>query len=125
DALLHRRRGAGRGRREDQRSRPFCRLPLRDAAARRAATAVTVRVPVPVARARRRDDRPGHRGRSRLTGGDPMNELYRYLTLAVTPEWRRLAERERASQKAEFVDAASHASAGVHSYSLVGTRADA
>jgi len=54
-----------------------------------------------------------------------MNELYRYLTLAVTPEWRRLDEHERASQKAEFVDAASHAAAGVHAYSLVGMRADA
>ena len=54
-----------------------------------------------------------------------MNELYRYLTLAVSPEWRRLEERERASQKAEFVDAASRAAAHVHAYSLVGTRADA
>jgi len=54
-----------------------------------------------------------------------MNELYRYLTLAVSPEWRRLEERERASQKAEFVDAASRAAARVHAYSLVGTRADA
>ncbi|TME88529.1 MAG: chlorite dismutase family protein [Chloroflexi bacterium] len=54
-----------------------------------------------------------------------MNELYRYLTLAVSPEWRRLEERERASQKAEFVDAASRATARVHAYSLVGTRADA
>ena len=53
-----------------------------------------------------------------------MNELYRYLTLAVTPEWRRLPERERAAQKAEFSDAASQA-VRVHSYSLVGTRADA
>ncbi len=54
-----------------------------------------------------------------------MNELYRYLTLAVSPEWRRLEERERASQKAEFVDAASRSTARVHAYSLVGTRADA
>ncbi len=54
-----------------------------------------------------------------------MNELYRYLTLAVTPEWRRLDERERAAQKAEFVRAAAHAAVRVHSYSLVGTRADA
>ena len=53
-----------------------------------------------------------------------MNELYRYLTLAVTPEWRRLPERERAAHKAEFSDAASQA-VRVHSYSLVGTRADA
>ena len=54
-----------------------------------------------------------------------MNELYRYLTLAVSPEWRRLDERERASQKAEFVEAASQAAALVNAYSLVGTRADA
>ncbi len=54
-----------------------------------------------------------------------MNELYRYLTLAVSPEWRRLDERERVSQKAEFVEAASHAAVRVNSYSLVGTRADA
>jgi chlorite dismutase len=53
-----------------------------------------------------------------------LNELYRYLTLAVTPEWRRLPEHERAAQKAEFKDAASQA-VRVHSYSLVGTRADA
>ena len=54
-----------------------------------------------------------------------MNELYRYLTLAVTPEWRRLPERERAAQKAEFSEAASQTAVRVHSYSLVGTRADA
>jgi chlorite dismutase len=54
-----------------------------------------------------------------------MNELYRYLTLAVSPEWRRLGERERASQKADFVAAASQAAVRVNSYSLVGTRADA
>ncbi|HEV8670640.1 MAG TPA: chlorite dismutase family protein [Candidatus Limnocylindria bacterium] len=54
-----------------------------------------------------------------------MNELYRYLTLAVTPEWRRLDESERAAQKAEFARAASHATVRVHAYSLVGTRGDA
>lgn len=54
-----------------------------------------------------------------------MNEIYRYLTLAVAPEWRRLPERERAAQKAEFAAAAAHAAARVNSYSLVGTRADA
>jgi chlorite dismutase len=54
-----------------------------------------------------------------------LNELYRYLTLAVTPEWRRLPERERTAQKAEFTDAASQTEARVHSYSLVGTRTDA
>jgi chlorite dismutase len=54
-----------------------------------------------------------------------MNELFRYLTLAVTPEWRRLDEGERAAQKREFADAASRAGVTVHAYSLVGTRADA
>ena len=54
-----------------------------------------------------------------------MNELYRYLTLAVTAEWRRLPERERASHKEEFASAAAHAAVRVHAYSLVGTRADA
>ena len=55
-----------------------------------------------------------------------MNELYRYLTLAVSPEWRRLEERERAAQKREFAAAAASAAAvRVHAYSLVGTRPDA
>jgi len=54
-----------------------------------------------------------------------MNELYRYLTLAVTPEWRRLPDRERASQKDELARAAEHPAVRVHAYSLVGTRADA
>jgi chlorite dismutase len=54
-----------------------------------------------------------------------LNELYRYLTLAVSPEWRRLEERERASQKQEFAAATANATVRVHSYSLVGTRADA
>lgn len=54
-----------------------------------------------------------------------MNELYRYLTLAVTPEWRQLDEGERAAQKREFVRAAQLDGVIVHSYSLVGTRADA
>ena len=54
-----------------------------------------------------------------------MNELYRYLTLAVMPEWRRLGERERAAQKTDFAAAASHPGVRVHAYSLVGTRADA
>jgi chlorite dismutase len=44
----------------------------------------------------------------------------------VSPEWRRLEERERAAQKREFaVAAASAAAVRVHAYSLVGTRADA
>jgi chlorite dismutase len=54
-----------------------------------------------------------------------MNELYRYITLAVTSEWRRLPDRERAAQKTEFAGAASHATVRVHAYSLVGTRGDA
>jgi chlorite dismutase len=54
-----------------------------------------------------------------------MNEIYRYLTLAVTPVWRRLGERERERQKVEFARAADHPAVRVHSYSLVGTRADA
>jgi chlorite dismutase len=54
-----------------------------------------------------------------------MNELYRYLTFAVTPEWRRLDEDERAAQKDELARAAEHRAVRVHAYSLVGTRADA
>jgi chlorite dismutase len=54
-----------------------------------------------------------------------MNELYRYLTLAVTPEWRRLPEGERAAQKRDLLEAASLDGIRVHAYSLVGTRADA
>jgi chlorite dismutase len=54
-----------------------------------------------------------------------VNELYRYLTLAVSPEWRRLDERERAEQKREFASTAASGAAAVHAYSLVGTRADA
>lgn len=53
-----------------------------------------------------------------------MNELYRYLTIAVTRQWRRLPERERNAQKLEFA-AVANASVAVHAYSLVGTRADA
>ena len=52
-----------------------------------------------------------------------MNELYRYLVLAMTPEWRRLPEDERREQKREFVRAAD--APRTHAYSLVGTRADA
>lgn len=55
-----------------------------------------------------------------------MNELYRYLTLAVSPEWRRLTARERSDHKRELVAAAtSDARVRVHAYSLVGTRGDA
>ena len=53
-----------------------------------------------------------------------MDQLYRYLTLAVTPEWRRLADEERAAQKRELVRA-TEGEVAVHAYSLVGTRADA
>lgn len=54
-----------------------------------------------------------------------MNQLFRYLTLALTPEWRRLDEDERAAQKREFARAARDETVKVHSYSLVGTRGDA
>jgi chlorite dismutase len=54
-----------------------------------------------------------------------MNELYRYLTLAVSSEWRRQDEHRREEHKAEFVSAAQSAGVPVHAYSLVGTRADA
>ena len=53
-----------------------------------------------------------------------MNELYRYLALAVTPDWRRLPDAERAEQKRELV-ASTRGDVAVHAYSLVGTRADA
>jgi chlorite dismutase len=54
-----------------------------------------------------------------------MNELYRYLTLSVSSEWRRLPEDERSSQKRELVGVTSDAGVRAHAYSLVGTRADA
>ena len=54
-----------------------------------------------------------------------MNELYRYLTLAVSNEWRRLDERQREEDKAEFAAAVQSTGVTVHAYSLVGTRADA
>jgi chlorite dismutase len=54
-----------------------------------------------------------------------MNELYRYLTLAVSNDWRRLDERQREQDKAEFVSAVQSTGARAHAYSLVGTRADA
>jgi chlorite dismutase len=54
-----------------------------------------------------------------------MNELYRYLTLAVSSDWRRLEEHRRAEDKAEFVSAAESSGVTVRAYSLVGTRADA
>lgn len=54
-----------------------------------------------------------------------MNELYRYLTLALPGEWRRLAEAERHAQKREFARALRDCGVTAHAYSLVGTRADA
>jgi chlorite dismutase len=54
-----------------------------------------------------------------------MNELYRYLTLAVSPEWRRLDDEERASHKRELLRATADDGVRVHAYSLIGTRADA
>ncbi len=54
-----------------------------------------------------------------------MNELYRFLTLAVTPEWRRLERADRDRQKREFVAAARASGVRLHAYSLVGTRVDA
>ena len=54
-----------------------------------------------------------------------MNELFRYLTLALSPEWRRLDAATRDDDKREFADAVGRSRARVHAYSLVGTRADA
>lgn len=54
-----------------------------------------------------------------------MNELYRYITLAVTPEWRRLPESERAAHKRELAEIVERSGTRVHAYSLVGTRSDA
>ncbi|MGH2498532.1 MAG: chlorite dismutase family protein [Candidatus Limnocylindria bacterium] len=54
-----------------------------------------------------------------------MNELYRYLAVAVTPEWRRLDPGDRAAQKREFARAVAASDLPVHAYSLVGTRSDA
>ena len=54
-----------------------------------------------------------------------MNELYRYLTLAVSSDWRLLQERQREEDKVEFASAAESSGVSVHAYSLVGTRADA
>ena len=52
-----------------------------------------------------------------------MNELFRYVTIAVSSEWRRCDPRQREADKAEFVSAVSDAR--VNAYSLVGMRADA
>ena len=54
-----------------------------------------------------------------------MNELYRYLTLAVSNEWRRLDESQREEDKAEFASAVESTGVRAYAYSLVGTRGDA
>jgi chlorite dismutase len=54
-----------------------------------------------------------------------MNELFRYLTIAVSPEWRRRPETERQRDKREFADAVASCGVAAHAYSLVGTRSDA
>jgi chlorite dismutase len=54
-----------------------------------------------------------------------VNELYRYLTIALPGEWRRLSEARRAAQKQEFADVVGACGVRAHAYSLVGTRADA
>jgi chlorite dismutase len=54
-----------------------------------------------------------------------VNELYRYLALGVSAEWRRLDEIERHDQKREFAAAVDRSGRRVHAYSLVGTRVDA
>lgn len=54
-----------------------------------------------------------------------MNELYRFLTLAVSGEWRRLDADTRRAQKGEFTEALERCAVAAHAYSLVGTRGDA
>ena len=54
-----------------------------------------------------------------------MNELYRYIAIAVTPEWRRLPARERAEQKRELAEIIARSGVRTHAYSLIGTRSDA
>jgi chlorite dismutase len=54
-----------------------------------------------------------------------MNEMYRFLTLAVSNEWRRLDPADRESQKREFAEALERCGVVAHAYSLVGTRSDA
>ena len=54
-----------------------------------------------------------------------MNELYRFLTLAVSSDWRRLDPGDRQSQKREFSEALARCGVTAHAYSLVGTRSDA
>lgn len=54
-----------------------------------------------------------------------MNELFRFLTLAVSPEWRRRDAAEREADKREFARALESCGVAAHAYSLVGTRSDA
>src|SRR5207244_3016031 len=54
-----------------------------------------------------------------------LNEGYRYLTLAVSPEWRRADAPRRRADKREFAAAGRATGVSVHAFSLVGTRADA
>ncbi|MFN2520462.1 MAG: chlorite dismutase family protein [Candidatus Limnocylindria bacterium] len=54
-----------------------------------------------------------------------MNEMYRFLTVAVASEWRRLDLGERGAQKREFAEALERCGSAAHAYSLVGTRSDA
>ncbi len=54
-----------------------------------------------------------------------MNELFRFITVAVSPEWRRRDPADREAQKHEFARALETCGVVAHSYSLVGTRADA
>ncbi len=54
-----------------------------------------------------------------------MNELFRFLTIAVSPEWRRRGPAERDADKREFARALETCGVAAHPYSLVGTRADA
>lgn len=54
-----------------------------------------------------------------------MNELYRYLAIALPPEWRRLSPGERGAHKRAFAEAVRGSGIAAHAYSLVGTRTDA
>lgn len=54
-----------------------------------------------------------------------MNELFRYLTLSVSAEWRRRDDAERDGDKRQFADAVGSCGVAAHAYSLVGTRSDA
>jgi chlorite dismutase len=54
-----------------------------------------------------------------------MNELFRFITVAVSPEWRRRTVAERDADKHDFARALETCGVAAHAYSLVGTRADA